>query len=80
MLSVFSQHLCSAVTKNNDQVPSSQRETCFVLGSECCTHVLEPTDNLRYLQNGLANIRTQLQSVTKNGRTWFEGIFGTLWK
>lgn len=62
-----------------DYILATQGGTCTIIGPECCTGLVDPTDNLDTIQKDLRDLSLRLHNMTMENSSWFRNVFGESW-
>jgi len=62
-----------------DYILASQGGACTIIGPECCTGLMDPTENLTKIQQDILDLSTGLKKMTEDNSTWFGNLIGKPW-
>jgi len=49
---------------------ATQGVACTIIGPECCTGLMEPTENLTKIQQDILGLSNELHEMTENKLDW----------
>ncbi len=58
---------------------STQGGACTVIGPECCTGLMDPTDNLNKIQQDILGLSEKLHQMTEDNSSCFGNLLGKPW-
>jgi len=61
-----------------DYILASQGGACTIIGPECCTGLMDLTENLTKIQQDILDLSTKLK-MTEDDSSWFGNLIGKPW-
>ncbi len=52
---------------------------CTIIGPECCTGLMDPTENLNKIQQDILGLSAKLHQMTEDNSSWFGNLLGKPW-
>ena len=62
-----------------DYILSSQGGTCTLIGPECCSDVVDPSNQLKLLIEMMDHLRQQISGMNEVKTSWLKGFMGSFW-
>ncbi|KAL1276947.1 hypothetical protein QQF64_023620 [Cirrhinus molitorella] len=62
-----------------DYILASQGGACTIIGPECCTGLVDPTEDLNKIQQDIIDLSTKLHQMTEDNSSWFGKLLGKPW-
>ncbi len=53
-----------------DYILATQGGACTIIGPECCTGLMDPTENLNKIQQDILGLSAKLHQMTENNSSW----------
>ncbi len=62
-----------------DYILATQGGACTIIGPECCTGLMDPTENLNKIQQDILGLSEKLHQMTEDNSSWFGNLLGKPW-
>ncbi len=62
-----------------DYILATQGGACTIIGPECCTGLMDPTENLNKIQQDILGLSAKLHQMTEDNSSWFGNLLGKPW-
>ncbi len=62
-----------------DYILATQGGACTVIGPECCTGLMDPTENLNKIQQDILGLSEKLHQMTEDNSSWFGNLLSKPW-
>ncbi len=62
-----------------DYILATQGGACTIIGPECCTGLMDPTENLNKIQQDILDLSAKLHQMTEDNSSWFGNLLGKPW-
>ncbi len=62
-----------------DYILATQGGACTIIGPECCTVLMDPTENLNKIQQDILGLSAKLHQMTEDTSSWFGNLLGKPW-
>ncbi len=62
-----------------DYILATQGGACTIIGPECCTGLMDPTENLNKIQQDILGLSEKLRQMTEDNSSWFGNLLGKPW-
>ncbi|KAI7808130.1 hypothetical protein IRJ41_015733 [Triplophysa rosa] len=62
-----------------DYILATQGGACTIIGTECCTRLMDPTEDLNKIQQDILDHSAKLHHVTEDSSSWFGNLLGKPW-
>ncbi len=59
-----------------DYILATQGGACTIIGPECCTGLMDPTENLNKIQQDILSLSAKLHQMTEDNSSWFGNLLG----
>ncbi|KAI2646120.1 hypothetical protein H4Q32_023831 [Labeo rohita] len=57
-----------------DYILATQGGACTIIGPECCTRLMDLTENLNKIQRDIIDLSEKLHQMTEDNSSWFRGL------
>ncbi len=62
-----------------DYILATQGGACTIIGPECCTGLMDPTESLNKIQQDILGLSAKLHQMTEDNSSWFGNLLGKPW-
>jgi hypothetical protein len=62
-----------------DYILAMQGGACTIIGPECCTGLIDPTEDLNKIQQDILDLSAKLHKMTEDNSSWFGNLLGKPW-
>ncbi len=62
-----------------DYILATQGGACTIIGPECCTGLMDPTEDLNKIQQDILDLSAKLHQMTEDNCSWFGNLLGKPW-
>ncbi|KAI7792914.1 hypothetical protein IRJ41_022622 [Triplophysa rosa] len=62
-----------------DYILAMQGGACTIIGPECCTGLMDPTEDLNKIQQDILDLSAKLHQMTEESSSWFGNLLGKPW-
>ncbi len=62
-----------------EYILATQGGACTIIGPECCTGLMDPTENLNKIQQDILDLSAKLHQMTEDNSSWFGNLLGKPW-